>query len=308
MNILHVYRGYGQNLENPVIDNQIVMLSDFDYSIYKFILNKGGIRYITNIIKLRHIIKKNKIDIIHAHYSFSGFMAGLAFSGKPVICSLMGSDVLDNKYTKYLITFFIKWFWKIIIVKSAEMQKVLKNGLIIPNGVDTDNFKPKPKKKSLVRTRFNNKVKNIIFVSTNPYSDVKNHILAEKAIAKANKKFSKDIHLHYLSNINFIDLPYYYCAADLLLLTSKSEGSPNVIKEAMACNCPIVSTDVGDVRKVISKTNGCYITSFEPEDVAEKIILALNNKIRTNGRTKMDTFSKKATADKIINTYKSCFK
>ena len=59
----------------------------------------------------------------------------------------------------------------------------------------------------------------------------------------------------------------------------------------MACNCPIVSTDVGDVRDVISKTNGCYISSFDPEDVAEKIILAIKHERRTNGRMKMDKFS-----------------
>lgn len=308
MNILHVYRGYGHNLINPVIDNQLAMLSVSDDSIYKFILKKGGISYITNIIKLRHVIKKNKIDIIHTHYSFCGYMAGLAFTGKPIVCSLMGSDVLGNKYTKHLIAFFINWFWKIIIVKSAQMQSVLKNGLIIPNGVDIDNFKPKPKNESFVRTGFNKKVKNIIFISTDPFSEVKNHILAEKAIAIANKKFPIDIHLHYLSKVNFIDLPYYYSAADLLLLTSKSEGSPNVIKEAMACNCPIVSTDVGDVRDVISKTNGCYISSFDPKDVAEKIILAIKNERRTNGRMKMDKFSAKVIVEKIINAYKSCVK
>ena len=124
MNILHIYRGYGHNLINPVIDNQLAMLSASDDSIYKFILKKGGISYITNIIKLRHVIKKNKIDIIHAHYSFCGYMAGLAFSGKPIVCSLMGSDVLGSKY-KHLIAFLSIGFEN-NIVKSAQMQSVLK--------------------------------------------------------------------------------------------------------------------------------------------------------------------------------------
>jgi teichuronic acid biosynthesis glycosyltransferase TuaC len=60
-------------------------------------------------------------------------------------------------------------------------------------------------------------------------------------------------------------------AADLLLLTSLTEGSPQVIKEAMACNCPIVATDVGDIREIIGYTDGCYITTFKPSDVAVKI-------------------------------------
>ena len=74
---------------------------------------------------------------------------------------------------------------------------------------------------------------------------------------------------------------------ELVILTSLWEGSPNVIKEAMACNCPIVSTNVGDVRWVIGDTEGCYITSFDPEDVAEKIKLALEFGKRTNGRDRI---------------------
>jgi glycosyltransferase involved in cell wall biosynthesis len=99
-------------------------------------------------------------------------------------------------------------------------------------------------------------------------------------------------------------------AADILLLTSFSEGSPQIVKEAMSCNCPIVSTYVGDVRWVIGDTKGCYITTFDPADVVEKIKLALkfSEKIgRTKGRERIielgldsDTIAKK-----IIDVYYS---
>lgn len=76
-------------------------------------------------------------------------------------------------------------------------------------------------------------------------------------------------------------------AADVLLLTSRYEGSPNVIKEAMACNCPIVATDVGDIRWIIGDTEGCYLTSFDPGDVASKLQLALKFGRRTRGRERL---------------------
>jgi glycosyltransferase involved in cell wall biosynthesis len=76
----------------------------------------------------------------------------------------------------------------------------------------------------------------------------------------------------------------------------------------MASNCPIVSTDVGDVRDVISNTEGCFISSFEPSDVAEKIIRSFKYEGKTNGRTKIYHLDSKVIAEKIRTVYKSCSK
>ena len=111
------------------------------------------------------------------------------------------------------------------------------------------------------------------------------------------------------------DVVKYMCAADVLLLTSFSEGSPNVIKEAMACNCPIVTTDVGDVRERLANLEGCYVSVAEPsyEDFsleAEQLSVCLRKAINYNGRTKgreriiQDGLTTKQIADKIITVYK----
>jgi len=97
----------------------------------------------------------------------------------------------------------------------------------------------------------------------------------------------------------------FYNAADVLLLTSFHEGSPNVIKEAMACNCPIVSTDVGDVRDIIENTEGCYITTFQPEDIADKIKRALEYGQRTKGRENIKHLDINTVAQRIIKVYKT---
>jgi len=74
-------------------------------------------------------------------------------------------------------------------------------------------------------------------------------------------------------------------AVDVLLLTSFTEGSPQIVKEAMACNCPIVSVEVGDVREVINNTKGCIITTYELKEVAEKLQQAISFAARTDGRS-----------------------
>ena len=78
----------------------------------------------------------------------------------------------------------------------------------------------------------------------------------------------------------------YNC--DALLLTSKTEGSPQVIKEAMACGCPIVSVDVGDVAERVSGVEGCYVVrTREPKDIAEALQKALAHEGKTKGRERI---------------------
>jgi teichuronic acid biosynthesis glycosyltransferase TuaC len=98
---------------------------------------------------------------------------------------------------------------------------------------------------------------------------------------------NKDIRLHSLKHVPHKEVVYYYNATDVCLLTSYHEGSPNVIKEAMACNRPIVTTNVGDVKWLFGDTGGCYVTGFQPEDVAEKITRALEFKQKTNGHARI---------------------
>ena len=92
-------------------------------------------------------------------------------------------------------------------------------------------------------------------------------------------------------------------ACDALVLTSEAEGSPNVVKEAMACNIPVVATDVGDVREIISHTDGCYLCKMEPPDIARKLQSALSFGERTNGREAVAHLELDAVSRRIIDVY-----
>jgi len=98
-------------------------------------------------------------------------------------------------------------------------------------------------------------------------------------------------------------VPIILNASDLLLLTSFYEGSPNIIKEAMACCLPIVSTTVGDVRATIGNTEGCYISSFDPVDVKENIEKAIIYGKRTNGRGNIKFLNSKEISKRLFEIY-----
>jgi glycosyltransferase involved in cell wall biosynthesis len=95
----------------------------------------------------------------------------------------------------------------------------------------------------------------------------------------------------------------YLNACDVLVFSSLQEGSPNIIKEALACNCPIVATDVGDVSERIRNIPGCYIADFTPGDFSCNIVKALDFNGRTNGRASLKNLSTEKVAFDIKRIY-----
>jgi glycosyltransferase involved in cell wall biosynthesis len=299
--VLFVSGGNRQRGINWAIKNQADSLVEEGINIDFFqIIGKGIWGYCINIFKLKRYILKNKFDIVHGHYSFSAIIASLA-SKRPVVASLMGSDLYLFPFFKHIVKLFAKHIWKVTIVKSEKMRSILgvSSAYVIPNGVNLTKFRPLNKKICCEKVNFSTSKKNVIFLA-NPNRIEKNYNLAKSAILLLNDPI---VELHTVYNKPNELIPYYLNAADALILTSLHEGSPNAIKEAMACNLPIVTTDVGDVRKVLENTKGCYITSFEAEKVSACLRKCLENTKRTNGRVNINMLSSQIIAKRITAIY-----
>ena len=98
-------------------------------------------------------------------------------------------------------------------------------------------------------------------------------------------------------------LALYMSACDALIFPSYQEGSPNVVKQAMACNLPIVATDVGDVRLVIGKTRGCHVCNPTVSEFAARIIEILSPPRRTDGRDRIRHLDSSTVSERIIEVY-----
>lgn len=306
MKVLFVSSGNSKNGISPIILSQANSLikNGVDVEFY-LIKGKGIIGYISNIYPLRRKIKFISPDIIHAHFSLTALIVSIVKS-KPLIVSLMGSDVKSSNKLKFLIRFFSKFSWNSTIVKSEDMKTSinLMEAKVIPNGVDIDMFFPMDKTKCQDALNWEEHKTHILFAA-NPIRPEKQYSLFEKAINLINKG---NIVVHSLIDIEHSEIPIYLNASDVVVLTSKWEGSPNIIKESMSCNRPIVATKVGDIEWLFGNTDGHYLCCSNIIDIAKQINKAISYSKSlniTNGRERImelqidaDSISKK-----IISLY-----
>ncbi|WP_430905503.1 glycosyltransferase family 4 protein [Maribacter sp. 2-571] len=304
MNILFVSSGNTSEGISSIVRNQGVSLQGLGHDISFFTIKGKGIKgYLKHIFILRNFLRSGSYDVVHAHYSLSAITAALA-GARPLVVSLMGSDVKASPILKYMIKFFKRLFWKKVIVKSEDMRlsAQLKDAKVLPNGVDFNTFRPIPREKALKVTGWDPDQKHVLFAA-NPTRSEKNFQLAKDGFQAMD--INVPVALHTLNDVPNALMPAYFNAAEVVLLTSRWEGSPNVIKEAMACNCKIVTVDVGDVRQVIGNTKGCFIADATVSDVSKKLEYALRLDTKTSGRTTITHLSSALIAEKLASIYTS---
>ena len=284
LKVLFISSGNSKNFDIiPFILSQGEALTVRGLDIEYFTITGKGISgYIRSIFKIRRILKNQRFDLIHAHYILSAWSAVFAFPEQPIVLSLMGTDAcgvyVDFNKIKFssrfliILTYLIQPFVNAIICKSKNIERsvYLKNkSWVIPNGIlleQIDNDGLLDEDMGLRPGK-----KYVLFLG-NPKSRRKNFQLLQKAVDILN---STEVVIVSPYPVPHNKVLKYLKSVDVLVVPSLMEGSPNVVKEAMACNCPVVGTDVGDIAWVFGKEPGYFLTSFDPQEMAEKIRLAL---------------------------------
>tara|TARA_B100000029_G_C17487369_1_gene927809 strand:+ start:166 stop:1110 length:945 start_codon:yes stop_codon:yes gene_type:complete len=308
MKVLIVCSGNAPNfnfeLSQAFIYEQIEAIKkQYDICYDTFIITGKGIKgYLSNYKSFKKIINKNNYDLIHAHNMPSGLFSRLQLK-LPLVVTYHGSDINIKRY-RILSNILSILTSHNILVSHKQRRKLLFSCKIsvIPCGINLDTFFPIDSNIAKKTLKFVNNKVYILFCSSFDIK-VKNYQLAKDAIKILSEY---EIEIIELKNKSREEVNLLLNACNLLLLTSLSEGSPQIIKEAMACNCPIVATDVGDINEVIENTEGCYITSFDSREVAQKIHKAIQyskTKEKTMGRENVKHFDNKNISNNINNIY-----
>lgn len=276
---------------------------------------RGKREYLRALWKMHRRVAAAHYDLCHAHYGLSGFVA-LTQPRVPVVVSFMGDDVFGTpdqtgSYSlgSRMVARLSRWVARraaAVIVKSDELKAALGRDDIhvIPNGIDLQLFRPIDRVEACRRLSLDESRAHVLFTGQ-PALAVKDFPLAQDSFARVLAQFPGARFLE-ASRIPHEEMPYYYSAAEVLLLTSRHEGSPNSVKEAMACNLPVVSVDVGDVRHIVGATEGCrVVASRDPETLAATVLEILRAPRRTRGREAVAGLSLEKVAHRVLAVYES---
>lgn len=304
--------------QNPAfgsfVRSQVEMLRRAGIEI-KLLVLEGRSRkwmYPKAMAQLRQLLADKSIDLIHAHYGYVGMVARTQWQ-VPVVLTFHGDDLLGTRNDHGKLTPASKvvaaagqalgYTVDAAIVQNQQMAAKLKgaNVHIIPHEVDFEIFHPIPREEARAQLGLANDKRYLLFAA-NPAIAVKRFPLA-KAVADRMTRNDPDLELIVVYKEPQERLNLYMNACDALVFTSYQEGSPNIIKQAMACNLPIVSTDVGDVREVIERTEGCAISDPTPEAFATRLAEILRRGKRTIGRQHIGHFHESVVSRRLIQLY-----
>ena len=270
--------------------------------------------YVRAIRRLRECLGANHYDLIHAHMGLSGLVARCQLR-VPVVVSFMGNDVLGKFKRNGRISLAGRFFQvssfvlarcvSAVIVKSRGMKARLRlsSAEVIPNGVDLELFRPQDQQQARRSLGLDPQKKYVLF-PYDPEREEKRYDLVEAAVARARAKVP-ELRMLQVSGVPLARMPVYMNAADVLVLASYCEGSPNVVKEAMATNLPVVTVEVGDTTDLIAATEGNYLVAPEVEAIAAGIAEVCVRGNRARGRDEVARFSMPSIAQQIVTVYAS---
>ena len=287
----------------PFIVEQVEALKKQGCTIDFFGLQGKGLSgYLRNLPLLRQKINEFRPDVIHAHYGLSGLLANLQRCVS-VVSTYHGSDINEKKVLRFSKIAMRLSAWNVFVSrKTLEIAKPKKKYRLLPCGIDLSDLQLTEKDEARQKMNLQADRKYILFAGAFDV-EVKNAPLAKKAVALLQDSQTE---LLELKGYTREEVTLLMCAADAFLLTSLTEGSPQVIKEALACGCPVVSVDVGDVRERMTGIEGCYVANTsEPEELADLLQKAMSFEGKTKGRDRIaaDGLDNQQVAKQLFEIY-----
>lgn len=239
-------------------------------------------------------------DVVHVHYGLTGLSALIRWR-TPMVVTLHGSDVLRGRLQPLVSRLVTAMADATIVVSRGVGSRCA--GVLIPCGVDLERFRPLDRAHARLTLGLTVTGKYLLF-PFNPRRLEKRWDIVSAAVALLQQR-GVELSLLPVWNVPNDQMPLYYAAADAMVLCSDSEGSPTSVKEALACNLPVVATDVGDVASIMRGIDGAEICQQNALSIAESLARTFKRgrAVPFDGRSAMQRYDQRATAEALVRVY-----
>lgn len=236
-------------------------------------------------------------DLVHVHYGLLGPLA-LAQPTRPLVLTLWGSDLMGPSWLARLSRLSARHSDAVVVPSKVLSRQLNCPHEVIPFGVDTGLFRPIPQEVAREHVGWSRDPdERVVLFPYAPDRPVKNYPLAEQVVKRV-----PNATLETVSGVPYEEMPYYMNASDALLITSERESGPMVIREATACNVPIVSRDVGFAAEVLAGVSDSYVAESEAE-LAACLKVAVRAG-RSDGREVLDDLDPAFAARRLESVYR----
>src|SRR5919198_1056726 len=227
--------------------------------------------YLLGFPRLWSALRRQRYDVIHAHYIFAALIARAQWHA-PLVVTHHGPE-LHARIQGPLC----RW-----TRGMADEVIVVANWMVPELGLPLD--------------------RRYVLFAGNYLNPRKRFHLVQDAVERLRSRHP-DVELLTVARQPHEIVPLYMNAADVFAMTSTDEGSAQVVKESMACGLPVVATDAGDNWDVIDGTPGCYRVGPDPVEIAVRLEEAITPPRRTDGPARVTRFGLERVAREVLAVY-----
>ncbi len=319
LRVLHIVPITSDGQMPPFVKSQLVSLQEVGVESEVLPVEGSAVplaprAILSEITRVRTVVRTQNPDIVHAHWgSFLALAAAIGASGRPLVITYRGSDLnptvgegrVRGRLRNLLSMAAATRAAAIVTVSRPLARRLGRRGIaahIVPDGVDLEIFRPADKRAARRSLGWSDS-EPVVFLYQGGRPEAKGRPLADAALRSLHG-LGIDCRLEVIDGgFSREEVALRLNASDCVLMLSPHEGSPNIVREAIACGVPVVGVDVGDVRQWVDQTPWCHLVSRDPVSVAGAIRAVLCSP-GDSGRTSVpDGLDVGASRDALLMIY-----
>jgi teichuronic acid biosynthesis glycosyltransferase TuaC len=267
-----------------------------------FQFEPGGASFIAAARELRRVHGDSRFDVVHAHHGLGGWTARALGRRAPLVVTFHGTDLEDRVVGRMSQTLARIAALPATVSADLARRRLSRAGrarrvAVLPTGIDLDRFRPLPRVDARAELGLDPGGRYLLFPA-DPGRPEKRYDRAD-TLAR-----TVDSQLLVYERVDPERGPLYINAASAVVVTSAREGFGLAALEALACNVPVLSTNVGIAPLALAGLEGTLCAPFDAQEWAAVAREHLSSPDpRVHGRERASLFGRDRMARRVFQAY-----